>query len=591
MRSMFWLRMTSVLVVATAALWAGCTEDDPVETDQTPPRVRLLNPDVGQGINISPIEVLDSILIVVDAQDDSGIERVEFWVTFHEDSTSRKLGESTVPVTPAPGEAQPGSGQHEFWWKNIQASSGDTGVLWALAYDRLGNSGRASNPAPVRYIGSGDRRPPIAAFTIDPNSGGRVSTNFEFDPGLTTDDIDPLSSIRVRWAFDYKEGFPIVWDVDTTEARASEPQFHQYSQPRTYTIALQAFNTYVAEGSAIVLLDLTVAPEGGEPHPPAPTVMIPAGTYPLGVTSTRKAMYSENELVERDSLGDDGNTYRVPAALFVAISANLYIDRYEVSNARYVEFLNRALLDSAAVAVNEATGEVTEVASGNPLITLDPTMTRIIYVDQEAGFSVDANSLQLPVTGVTWFGAKAYCSFYGLRLPTEYEWEIAARLDRRITSADQSYVYPWTPDTQINGAYANYRDSGDPYEATSNLRAETPIASYSNIEELMGSWPHENAGGPVGTYDQAGNVSEWVDNWYVERVYDTLRQTFDQQNRWPVDPQSPRESESPTHTRVIRGGSFFDTPTYLRVTRREARDPAVGSATVGFRAIYTEFNP
>jgi formylglycine-generating enzyme required for sulfatase activity len=406
-----------------------------------------------------------------------------------------------------------------------------------------------------------------------------VAALFKFDPSITTDQIDPLNRIRVRWAFDYKQGSAVVWDIDTTEARASDIQEHQYSQPKTYTVALQAFNTYFPGPSAIVTRDLTVLPEHGRPRPPAPTVMIPAGTYPVGVTTVaggNTAPYAENELV-RDALN-------------ITLSANLYIDKFEVTNRYYVDFLEAAT-DSGIIAFDDVSAEISLIETGDVLITLDPDVTRIIYVDEETGFTVDNTARDLPVTGVTWIGAKTYCSFYGLRLPTEYEWEIAARLERIATTADNGYVYPWMPDNQINGGYANYRDSGDPYEERNNLRAETPVGSYSDIDSLMGSWPHENAEGPTGTYDQAGNVAEWVDDWYVPGIYNTMRTAVDQTGRWPVDPQSPKEAESPTHTHVVRGGSFFDTPAFLRLTRREARDPLVGGATVGFRAIYTEFNP
>jgi formylglycine-generating enzyme required for sulfatase activity len=325
--------------------------------------------------------------------------------------------------------------------------------------------------------------------------------------------------------------------------------------------------------------------------------MIPRGTYPIGVPSVdgrrNPNPYSENEIVYRDSIiPGTGNTLRVPAKLFVTISANLYIDQYEVTNALYVKFLN-TMLDSARVAYDLTTNVITLVETGATLITLDSDLTRIFYVDEEVGFSVESTERNFPVTGVTWQGAKSYCARYGMRLPTEYEWEIAARLTREFTTAESGYLYPWTPDTQINGAYANFRDSGDPFESSNNLRAETPVASYSDIDSLMASWPHENAVGPVGTYDQAGNVSEWVDDWYVKEIYTTLRAKYDVTGRWPVDPQTPKESESSTTpaTRVIRGGSFFDSADFIRVTLREAGDPLVGSATVGFRGVYTEFNP
>jgi len=578
MRCTSWLRWTAVLAVAATALWAGCTEDEPVTVDQTPPVVAFVNPNVGQGLNISPTSIPDTVTIVVEAQDANGIERVQFWVTLHAETTSRLLGESTTPITPGEGAGQSGSSLYKYFWDASAMPNGTTGALWSVAYDKLGNVGRTEKPIAVRIISREDVGPPDPDFTITPSSAGKVSTVFVFDPTYTTDPLDPPNRIRVRWDFDYTPGSP-SWDIDTTDARASDLQEYQFSQARTYTIALQAFNTYYPGASEIATRDLTVLPEFGEPHPPAPTVMIPSGTYPIGVTRVAggdPTRYAEDEMVR--------------AELNVTLSANLFIDKHEVTNGHYVTFLDAAA-ESGLIVFNEVSGQITLIETGELLLTIDTDLTRIIYVDDEVGFSVDSNARNLPVTGVTWQGAKSYCSFYGLRLPTEYEWEIAARSGRITTTADANYVYPWTPDPTITGAYANYRNSGDPYEERGNLRAEAPIGSYSDIDTLMGSWPHENAEGPFGTYDQGGNVAEWVDDWYVSEIYNTLRTRVDQTGRWPIDPQSPKEAESPTRRRVVRGGGFYDTPPYLRVTFRKAEDPLVGSPTVGFRAIYTEFIP
>ncbi len=595
MRCRSWLRVTTILAMAMAAIWMGCSEDEPVEVDQRPPQVSLVNPDVGQGLNISPVEVVDSIVIVVDAEDPSGIEKVEFWITFHDETSSRKLGESTTPFEPNPNAGQPGSGLYKYTWSVSGITTGSTGFLWAMAYDRLGNAGRATNPASIRVISSNVIGPPIADFTVTFEGTGTVADVFFFDPTLTTDPIDELDRIKVRWDFNYEPPQPPTWDIDTTDARAGDVVEHQFAQPGTYTIALQAFNTYWNGPSNIATRDWTVLPEFGTPRPQGPVVMIPKGTYPVGVPSVdgrrNPNPYSENEIVYRDSIiPGTTNTIRVPAKLFITLSTNLFIDQYEVTNDLYVKFLNKYRVEGK-IAYESNTNSITLVETGAELITLASDLTRIFYVDEEVGFSVEASERNFPVTGVTWQGAKSYCSEYGLRLPTEYEWEIAARLGRQIATTETGYLYPWTPDTEINGAYGNYRDSGDPYEASSNLRAENPVASYSDIDSLMGTWAHENAVGPVGTYDQAGNVAEWVDDWYVPGVYRTLRAKYDAQGRWPVDPQSPKQSESLTGTRVIRGGSFFDSAAFLRVTRREARDPLVGSATIGFRGVYTEFNP
>ncbi len=570
MRIRTWLRWSMVLGVAAIAIWAGCTEDDPVVTDEMPPTVSYVRPNIDSGLHISPTAIEDTITLAVTASDPGGIELVEFWCTFHSDSVSRKLGEARTPND---------EGLYTYFWETRGLTQGSSGALWAVAYDAAGNKGLTGESIPILVINTTLITPPNPDFTITPNSGGTVATTFRFDPSLTTDALETqLRKIKVRWDFDYDPERPPTWDVDTSQARANEVQNWNYNIARTYTIALQAFNDYFPGPSEIATRELVVLPEAGEPHPPAESVLVAAGTYPIGVIRSpggQETGFNENEMVVD--------------TLFVTLTANVFIDKYEVSNYYYVTFLNEAR-DSARIEYDPNSWEVTEIERGNVLITLDPNLTRILFIDEEEGFAVEDNVQHYPVTGVTWYGAKAYCAHFGLRLPSEYEWEIAARSGRIVTTANPEYIYPWSPDTTINGNYANYRNSGDPYEAAGNLRAESPIGTYSDVDSLMGSFPHENAIGPFETYDQAGNVAEWVNDWYVDDYYNSLRARYDQTGRWPSDPQGPKLSESTSGTKVVRGGSFFDSPNFLRITRREAAAPEVGSATIGFRAAYTEFN-
>ncbi|MCA9659813.1 MAG: SUMF1/EgtB/PvdO family nonheme iron enzyme [Myxococcales bacterium] len=145
-----------------------------------------------------------------------------------------------------------------------------------------------------------------------------------------------------------------------------------------------------------------------------------------------------------------------------------------------------------------------------------------------------------PQICVSYERARSYCEWLGKRLPTELEWEVAARGgDRRI--------YPWG-DEPPTCDDANHAECG---------RAPKAVDSPSRS-------------GPRGLDHMAGNVSEWVHDWYVEHYRFTGQ-------------YNPRGPLTERRLRGVRGGSFYDPPEFLRVSYRYALTPRFGYATVGFR--------
>jgi len=230
----------------------------------------------------------------------------------------------------------------------------------------------------------------------------------------------------------------------------------------------------------------TAAPTLGAPPPQVKAVMIaiPAGEFTMG-----------------SDVEDERPSHAVSVGAFE-------IDKFEVTNQEFERFV----WETGYVTNAEKAGE---------------TSWRYYAKDKP----------QHPVVKVSWNDAQAYCEWLGKRLPTEAEWEKAAR-------GTDARTYPWG--NQWDAGKANSKEAGN--------RGTTPVGSFPG------------GASPYGVMDMAGNVAEWTSDWF---------------KAYPGgDFYSPYFGEK---YRVIRGGGWFSDQKLVRTTERSCSGVELANDDVGFR--------
>jgi formylglycine-generating enzyme required for sulfatase activity len=259
-----------------------------------------------------------------------------------------------------------------------------------------------------------------------------------------------------------------------------------------------------------------------------------------------------------------------------------YIGIYETTNEEYCAYLNDVYPSEITVDVR---GIVYGVDDENMLYPYCDTYSydadsRIHWNGND--FSVTEDKEDHPMVQVSWYGAVAYanwrseqegfepsydletweCSWNasGYRLPTEAEWEWAARGN----NTDPYYAYPWGD--EIDGSMANYEDSGDPYEG--DPPETTPVDYYDGGQEP----PGDDMANGFDLYDMAGNVYEWCHDWYDDSYYSYSPY---------CDPHGPGTGAK----RVLRDGSWDDGEQACRCAARYFHAPEDRGSGHGFRLV------
>jgi formylglycine-generating enzyme required for sulfatase activity len=243
-------------------------------------------------------------------------------------------------------------------------------------------------------------------------------------------------------------------------------------------------------------------------------------------------------------LGQDSGPEGVGPGRHVNIPYSYWLSKYEITVGQYAEFLNTALV----------AGEVTRV--GNAINTSGSFFTGVPFQANIYSLGSDIqwnlNKLEvlqgktnLPVT-VNWYGAIAFAQYYGYDLPTDAEWEKAARGSDH-DGLGEHQVYPWG--NSVNGGNANYSGSGDPFEGQ-----RTPVGYYNGLQSPFGP----DMANAYGLYDIVGNIAEWT------------RTISIQSDAYPATESIDNGIHSLTQggSRTIRGGSYAQGIDSLQCYRR-----------------------
>lgn len=281
------------------------------------------------------------------------------------------------------------------------------------------------------------------------------------------------------------------------------------------------------------------------PSPTASTTATPTptpGAYPLLVVrdiDDMEMVYIPAGSFSMGSLAEDFTAGADEKPQHLVVLNHFYMDKYEVSVAQYAAFLNQLGGYERACARVDCALPRERVGYTSYLLEQDLGDGTILYAAM-TGFA------NYPMNHVSWYGAAAYCEYVGGRLPTEAEWEYAAR-------GDDGRTYPWgnqTPD---------------------QTRAVFQSQSFDDLKPVFAL---PDGASPFGVYGMAGSVWEWTADWYDENYY-------------AESPTANPTGPSSGLARAVRGGAWPNNneADRIRSANRLALDPLQISSTVGFRCV------
>ena len=449
----------------------------------------------------------------------------------------------------------------EYWWTRDQ-QVGNTNIIWvANAGGGIGNHPKTETISAggskrfhvrcVRGAPAPSSSSPIHHFT---NNGNGTVT--DLDTGLMWQQAEISTTTNWASALAYADGLALGGNTDwrvpnikelqsindetlaspsvstgyfpgaTAAKYWSSTSLHNSTNEAWYLDCQYGITTYTNKTSSLLLRCVRGGTTNITNSFTAQFVRIPGGSYVMG---------DHFGFVDPEHPNDElplHNVYISP----------LYMATTLATVREYCDYLNAAQYQGL---IEVRSNIVYAIGGTNEYFyTYDASVySRIQYTNDT--FVVLNNRDLHPLTSVRWFGAIAYCNWLsqrgefkpcynldtgdvdftknGFRLPTEAEWEYAGR-----GGLTNPYcMFPWGTNSNANGTYANWEGSGDPFE-TGSYPYTTPVGFYNGALRSKSdyNWPgsqttYQTSDGsnPFGLYDMAGNVWEWVNDWYASDYY------------------------------------------------------------------------
>ncbi|HHV03687.1 MAG: formylglycine-generating enzyme family protein [Bacteroidales bacterium] len=304
---------------------------------------------------------------------------------------------------------------------------------------------------------------------------------------------------------------------------------------------------------------------------------------------------SDEELAKQPFMDDpDYSTADEQPIHKISLTTAYAMSKYEITNQLFCNVMNWAIKKGyAAIRNGDLVGKDGVKYLGITHL-IDDELLGVQY-----GISINDSKIEFresrenhPAHGVTWYGAIAFCNFLseieklqpvynlsnwswdstknGYRLPTEAEWEYAARGNKR-------YTFAWG--NEIDSSYINYWVS----KAYRPFNTVTMPVGFYDGKERHGVKTHSNAS-PFGLYDMTGNVWEWCWDWYGKIYY---RYSLTLNPKGPVngDDRPPYHVNEPT--KVWRGCGWAGNNAFSRIAKRWSAAPNIAINEVGFRVAKT----